>query len=140
MGIGCLLAGAGYIFMILAARVVAPTEKGSLFWLTSTTWLFTMGELFISPIGLSLVTKLAPQRLQSRLMGMWFLSSFFGNYAAGFIGSFYEKMPKESFFLLCTALGIFAGLIFMATRKPLQAVIGQAALATGGCPCGSHRR
>jgi len=126
MGIGCILAGAGFIFMILAAKVVAPTEKGSIFWLTSTTWLFTMGELFISPIGLSLVTKLAPLRLQSRMMGMWFLSSFFGNYAAGFIGSFYEKMSKDSFFLLCTCLGIFAGLAFIATKKPLGKIIKEA--------------
>lgn len=124
MGVGCMLCGVAYIVMIAAAQAMPGNEKGSLWWLVITTWLFTMGELYLSPIGLSLVTKVAPARMVSMLMGMWFLSSFFGNYAAGFIGGFYEKMPKESFFALLTAMGVAAGMIFFAARKPLKRVIG----------------
>ncbi len=124
MGIGCVLLGASFLIMVAASRVVGPDERGSLLWLVSTVFLLTIGELYLSPIGLSLVTKVAPARMVSMLMGMWFLSSFFGNYLAGFIGSFYSSMPKETFFFLLTGLGIGAGLIFFAANKPLRRAIG----------------
>jgi POT family proton-dependent oligopeptide transporter len=124
MGIGCVILGGAFVIMIAASKVIGPTEKGSLLWLVSTTWLFTMGELYLSPIGLSLVTKVAPARMVSMLMGMWFLSSFFGNYLSGFIGGFYETMTKDAFFTLLLALGIGAGLIFFAANKPLRKTIG----------------
>jgi POT family proton-dependent oligopeptide transporter len=83
-----------------------------------------MGELYLSPIGLSLVTKVAPARMVSMLMGMWFLSSFFGNYLAGFIGGFYGTMSKETFFAMLMVMGVSAGLIFFAANKPLRKAIG----------------
>jgi POT family proton-dependent oligopeptide transporter len=60
----------------------------------------------------------------SMLMGMWFLSSFFGNYLSGFIGGFYEIMNKDVFFTMLLALGVGAGLIFFAANKPLRKTIG----------------
>ncbi|MBC7386532.1 MAG: peptide MFS transporter [Cryobacterium sp.] len=124
MGIGCLLLGVAFVVMIGASKVVGANEKGSLMWLVTTTWLFTMGELYLSPIGLSLVTKVAPARLVSMMMGMWFLSSFFGNYLSGFIGGYYELMSKDAFFTLLTALGVGAALIFFAANKPLKRSLG----------------
>ena len=124
MGIGCVLLGGAFLIMIAATRAVGPGEQGSLLWLVSTTWFFTMGELYLSPIGLSLVTKVAPARMVSMLMGMWFLSSFFGNYLSGFIGGFYETMNKDAFFTLLMALGVGSGLIFFAANKPLRDAIG----------------
>jgi POT family proton-dependent oligopeptide transporter len=124
MGIGCVLLGGAFLIMIAASKIVGPAEQGSLLWLVTTTWLFTMGELYLSPIGLSLVTKVAPARMVSMLMGMWFLSSFFGNYLSGFIGGFYEMMNKDAFFTLLLALGVGAGLIFFAANKPLRRTIG----------------
>lgn len=126
MGIGCMLLGVAFVIMIFASKAVGPDEKGSLMWLVSTTWLFTMGELYLSPIGLSLVSKVAPGRLVSMMMGMWFLSSFFGNYLSGAIGGFYETMSKDAFFTLLTVLGVSAGLIFFAANKPLKRAIGDA--------------
>jgi len=70
------------------------------------------------------VTKVAPARIVSMMMGMWFLSSFFGNYLSGYIGSFYSRMPKSNFFLLLTALGVGAGLAIWALNKPLKKAIG----------------
>ncbi len=125
MGIGCVLLGLSMVIMIAASRLVAPDQKGSLLWLVSTTWLLTMGELYLSPIGLSLVTKMSPPRMVSMMMGMWFLSSFFGNYLAGFIGGYYNVMTKEAFFTLLTALGIGSGLIFFAVNRPLSRGLGQ---------------
>jgi dipeptide/tripeptide permease len=63
-------------------RVVGD-GKGSLFWPIFCTLMLTVGELYLSPIGLSLVTKVSPVRIVSMMMGMWFVSSFFGNIALG---------------------------------------------------------
>lgn len=128
MGIGCVLCGLAFITMVLAAKVVGedPTVKGSLMWLVMTTWIFTMGELYLSPIGLSLVTKVAPAKMLSMMMGMWFLSSFFGNYLSGYLGSFYEKMPKDAFFLMLSVLGVVVGFFFFAAESRMKKVIGDA--------------
>jgi POT family proton-dependent oligopeptide transporter len=127
MGIGCVLCGAAYIIMIIAARTVGGgAEKGSLMWLVSTTAIFTLGELYLSPIGLSLVTKVAPERMLSMMMGMWLGSSFFGNYLAGYLGTFYEKMPKDAFFGMLCAMGIVVGLFFFAAEGTMKKVIGDA--------------
>jgi POT family proton-dependent oligopeptide transporter len=125
MGIGCFLCGSAYIFMIMAAKFVPGTEKGSVIWLTLTTLMFTLGELYLSPIGLSLVTKVSPAPIVSMMMGMWFLSSFFGNYLTGFIGSFYSKMSHDSFFTMLTAIGVITGLVFYILRKPISSAIGK---------------
>jgi POT family proton-dependent oligopeptide transporter len=57
-------------------------------------------------------------------MGMWFLSSFFGNFLSGYIGTYYEKMSRDSFFLLLTVLGIAAGAAIFALRTPLKNAVG----------------
>jgi POT family proton-dependent oligopeptide transporter len=57
------------------------------------------------------------------MMGVWFLSSFFGNYLSGYLGTFWEKMPKEQFFLLMFALSFGAGLAFLALLAPLKKAI-----------------
>ena len=124
MGIGCVLLGLSFVVMIVAAKIVLPHERGSLLWLVSSSAILTIGELYLSPIGLSLVTKISPARMVSMLMGMWFLSSFFGDYLSGFIGGFYGTMTKEEFFALMTGLGIGAGLIFFAANKPLGKTLG----------------
>lgn len=125
MGIGCFLCGAAYIVMIAAALVVPEDQKGSVFWLMATTWVFTMGEIYLSPIGLSLVTKVAPQPIVSTMMGLWFMSSFFGNYMTGFLGMFYSKMSHNNFFLMLTVLGCVTGLVFFVIKKPLSRAIGK---------------
>ena len=127
MGIGCMLCGVAFIVMIIASKVVGeePGVKGSLLWLALTTWIFTMGELYLSPIGLSLVSKVAPRRMLSMMMGMWFLSSFIGNYLGGYIGSFYSVMSKDSFFLLLCVMGIVTGLLFILSEKLIVKHVGK---------------
>lgn len=125
MGIGCVLCGFAYVFMILAAKFVPGAEKGSVMWLMATTFIFTIGEIYLSPIGLSLVTRVSPKPIVSTMMGVWLMSSFFGNYLTGYLGTFYETMPKEQFFMMLFALGVGAGLVFFAVSKPLKKAIGQ---------------
>ncbi len=125
MGIGCLLCGAAYIVMIMAAKAMPGDEKGSVMWLTGTVFIFTMGELYLSPIGLSLVTKVAPKPILSTMMGLWFLSSFFGNYMTGYLGTFYDTMSKNSYFSMLCAIGIVTGIIFFIVRRPIENAIGK---------------
>ncbi|MFA6028591.1 MAG: peptide MFS transporter [Elusimicrobiota bacterium] len=124
MAIGCILLGVSFLVLIPGSRVVAAGGKASLLSLTLCTAILTVGELYLSPIGLSLVTKLAPARMVSMLMGAWFLSSFFGNYMCGFIGGYWEKMSHESFFIMLCALASGAGLCMFALIKPLKRAIG----------------
>ena len=125
MALGCFLAGAAYVIMILAAQGTGQEERRSVLWLLGTSFILTLGELYLSPIGLSLVTKAAPARIVSMMMGVWFLSSFFGNYLSGYLGTFWMKMPRENFFLLMFSLSFVTGLSFFALLAPLKKAIGQ---------------
>lgn len=125
MGIGCVLCGLAYVVMILAAKAAPDAEKASVLWLAGTVFIFTMGELYLSPIGLSLVTKVSPKPIVSMMMGMWFLSSFFGNYMTGFIGTFYSSMTKDAFFSMLCAMGVITGIIFFILKRPLEREIGK---------------
>jgi POT family proton-dependent oligopeptide transporter len=123
MALGCIILGFSFILMIIGARIVGDGQ-GSLFWPVASTLILTIGELYLSPIGLSLVTKVAPTRVVSFMMGMWFLSSFFGNLLCGYIGLFYTRMPKELFFTMLLAIGVAAGLAIFAFNRPLKKAIG----------------
>ena len=122
MALGCTLLGASFVVMIVGAQVVAD-GKGSMLWLLSCTLLLTLGELYLSPVGLSLVTKVAPARIVSMMLGMWFLSSFAGNFLSGAIGVLYTRWSPEAFFALLTALGIGTGLAIWAFNKPLRGAL-----------------
>ncbi len=123
MALGYFLAGASYLVMILAAHSTGPEERRSVAWLIGTISILTMGELYLSPIGLSLVTKAAPARMVSMMMGVWFLSSFFGNYLSGFLGTFWERMPRDAFFLMLTGLGLGGAVAIRLLGRPLERVI-----------------
>jgi POT family proton-dependent oligopeptide transporter len=123
MAMGCTITGLSFVVMIVGARVVG-SEKGSLFWPVFSTLLLTFGELYLSPIGLSLVTKVSPVRIVSMMMGMWFLSSFFGNLLSGYIGQLYTFLSKSGFFCVLMVLGIAAGLAILLVNKRLKAAMG----------------
>jgi POT family proton-dependent oligopeptide transporter len=123
MAIGCFILGASFLVMVAGARVVGDGQ-GSLMWPLVCTLLLTVGELYLSPIGLSLVTKVSPARMVSMMMGMWFLSSFFGGVLNGYLGVLYDKMPKEAFFMVLSVLGASAGVAMWAFNKPLKKALG----------------
>ncbi|MBF0316270.1 MAG: peptide MFS transporter [Oligoflexia bacterium] len=123
MAIGCILLGLSFLLMIPAAMIVSQVGITSAWWLIGCIFVLTIGELYLSPVGLSLVTKVAPARMVSMMMGVWFLSSFFGNYMAGFLGTFWEKMSKESFFSLMIALAVGAGLLLFSLRHRLGSTL-----------------
>ena len=123
MAVGCILLGLSFLILIPSARAVASGRQAGLTPLVLCSVVITVGELYLSPVGLSLVTKLAPPRMVSMLMGMWFLSSAFGDYLCGYIGAFWTRMPHESFFLLLSALACGTGLGMFALLKPLKRAI-----------------
>ncbi|MEQ1621119.1 MAG: peptide MFS transporter [Methylococcales bacterium] len=123
MAFGAGLLGASFLVLIVAVSGIESTEKISFLWLVLCTLIYTIGELYLSPIGLSLVTKVSPPRLVGMMMGMWFLATFFGNYLSGYIGTYYEKMPKDSFFLLLAILGVGTGLLIFAFKAPLKKAV-----------------
>jgi len=124
MAFGAGLLGASFLVLIVAVSGVESTMKISFLWLVLCTLIYTLGELYLSPIGLSLVTKVSPPRLVGMMMGMWFLATFFGNYLSGYIGTYYEKIPKDSFFLLLAVLGAATGLAIFAFKAPLKKAVG----------------
>ena len=122
---GCFLLGAGFLVMIPAALDYSATGMPvNVLWLVLFTLLATIGELYLSPVGLSLVTKLAPIRMVSMIMGIWLLSSFFGNYAAGFLGSYWEEVGKVWFFFAMAVIPFVAGVIIRLIMKPFKRAIG----------------
>ena len=124
MAIGCCLLGLSFLPLIYITAGLQPDQRISFLWLVGCTLIYTVGELYLSPIGLSLVTKVAPARLVSMMMGVWYLSSFFGNFLSGYLGTYYSKMTKEMFFLMLAVLGVAAGAAIFALRNPLKRAVG----------------
>jgi POT family proton-dependent oligopeptide transporter len=122
MAIGCGLLGVSFLVMLLGSQVIGG-GRGSPWWLVACTLLLTVGELYLSPVGLSLVTKAAPARIVSMMMGIWLFAAFFGNFLSGAIGVLYTRWSTPAFFLLLTALGLGAALAIWASRRPLKAAL-----------------
>jgi proton-dependent oligopeptide transporter, POT family len=123
MGLGCLGLALANGVLILAAWY-AGAGKASWLWLLVYFIVLTMGELYISPIGLSLVSQVAPPAYLSVTMGAWLATSFIGNFGAGWLGSFWSGMDKAHFFALMSAIALAASAAIFALRKPVERALG----------------
>ncbi|MFL6196256.1 MAG: peptide MFS transporter [Thermoanaerobaculia bacterium] len=119
--VGLILLGLGFGVMAWASiltsgqtRQVAPT------WLILTYLLHTCGELCLSPVGLSTVTKLAPQRKVGQMMGIWFMSVALGNLMAGLVAGRFESLPLPQLFGTVASITAGAGLILFVLVKPIR--------------------
>ena len=110
MAIGLITLGAGFGFMVLGAQAAEGGSKVTPFWIIAALFVHTCGELCLSPVGLSLVSKLAPLKFASMLMGTWFLANFVANFIAGQLSGQVDKISERGFILPGQA-GFF--LIFM---------------------------
>ena len=122
MALGCFGVMLSNLILV-AAAVVAGGGKTSWLWLFAYFVVITIGELYISPTGLSLVSKIAPIRYLSMLMGVWLATSFTGNFIAGWLGSFWSSMDKADFFLMIAAISGVAGAAILAFNRPLRAMV-----------------
>jgi proton-dependent oligopeptide transporter, POT family len=114
MVLGLVLTGIGFIAMLAAVFDQEAAGKASMFWLVLAYFFHTTGELCISPVGLSMVTKLAPLRLASLMMGVWFLINFVANWLAGIIGSYAESLGERTIFGgLVVTLFVFSAILWL---------------------------
>jgi proton-dependent oligopeptide transporter, POT family len=121
--IGVILMGSGFLVMAVAATLVAGGSKVMPYWLVTTYLLHTVGELCLSPVGLSYVTKLSPKRFVGQMMGMWFLSLSLGNLAAGLIAGQFDAnniaaMPGQYMHIVYFAVGL--GALLLALSGPVK--------------------
>jgi len=126
MALGCAGCGAAYLIMAGAA-FYAGEGKASWLWLLAFFVVITTAELYLSPIGLSLVSKVAPLRYLSMMMGVWLATSFIGNLGAGYLGSFWSSMTKLQFFLMIAAVAMAGGAVIWAFDRPLRAALRRGA-------------
>lgn len=126
-GIGLILLGLGFGALAVASRGIsqgATTAEVSMWWLIVAFLFHTLGELFVSPVGLSYVSKLAPAKLVGLMFGIWFLASAIANYLAGFTGSYIdaisEKYGLSTFFLIYTLIPIIAGVVILSLTSKIK--------------------
>ena len=125
MGMGMVILGIGFWFMLGAVSerggdIKDTAVKASLFWLVMTYFIHTVGELCISPVGLSVVTKLSPPKLASVLMAVWMLSSSVANFLGGFIAAYVEKMGAGQIFTYISGFVIVCGVLLILLNKPIS--------------------
>lgn len=121
-----IISGLSALVMVFAVMSVPSiyTHKTSSVWLFLTYGIFTISEICLSPIGLSFVSKLAPPRLTSLMMGGWFLATSLGGKVAGVMATFWDKIPdKKVFFGIITIAAILGGLLIFAKVKSLNQIV-----------------
>ena len=123
---GLILVGLGFLLLAPGASF-AQAGTGvriSPMWLAGAYLLHTLGELCLSPVGLSMVTKLAPLRLVGSVMGIWFLTNAFGNKFGGMIAGYFERLPLPQLFGAVGAVAIGAGVVLLLFVKPIKNMMG----------------
>ncbi|OJH39579.1 peptide MFS transporter [Cystobacter ferrugineus] len=120
MAMGLLLVSFGFVFMLGASKQSGAEGKAAMIWVVAAYFFHTAGELCLSPVGLSMVTKLAPTRFASALMGVWFIANAVANYLAGLIGGYAEKLGEFDLFLAITAFTAVAGVVLLAVSSVLK--------------------
>src|SRR6266581_943596 len=123
MALGCFGVTLANIIMMAAAWQAGGAPDASWLWLFAYFVVITIGELYLSPVGLSLVSKAAPARMVSMMMGVWLGTSFVGNFIGGWLGSFWSSMDKMYFFLMIAIVAALAGVVIAAFNRPLGKIL-----------------
>jgi len=134
MVIGCALLAISFALMAGVAWMIGPHGRASWTWLILHFTVYTVGELYLSPVGLALVARVAPPQVLSMMMGYWFVSTFIGNTLAGLMGSFWDRMSKPGFFLVVAALAAAGALITWVLSLPLKPILHKDAVGAGEHP------
>jgi proton-dependent oligopeptide transporter, POT family len=125
---GMIICGLSSFIMVAACLVTnIYTDKVSSAWIFTSYGVFTISELFLSPIGLSLTSKVAPKRITSLMMGGWFLTTSLGGKISGILAGFWDQFEaKWIFFAISAVAAIAAGLLLMPLTKRLAVVVDEA--------------
>jgi POT family proton-dependent oligopeptide transporter len=132
--LGLLGMGLGFAVLVPAAGLTGGGAKVGPLWLLATYLLHTIGELCLSPVGLSAYTRLAPARVASLMMGVWFLSISVGDYVGGRIAGLYETFSLPSLFGVCAATGVGAAICLALLVRPIQRMLSAADAGSGSQP------
>ncbi len=126
---GLLFMGLAFLILIPAGAMAqsAPGVRVSPWWLVASYGISELGELCLSPVGLSAVTTLAPVRIVGLMMGVWFLSNAFGNKLAGWAASFFSTMPLQTLFGDVSAVLLVAAVVMFLLVKPIRRLTNEAA-------------
>ncbi|MCB9383180.1 MAG: peptide MFS transporter [Bryobacterales bacterium] len=103
--------GFGFLVMVAAANLATEDFKVSPMWLITTYLLHTLGELCLSPVGLSAMTKLAPRQIVGQILGVWFLAAAIGNYMGGELATFFETFPLPKLFGAVAGVSLAVGVL-----------------------------
>ncbi|MDD3985497.1 MAG: peptide MFS transporter [Methanobacterium sp.] len=120
---GLLLLSIGFMILVIASKTLDTGANISPLWLIAAYILFTFGELCISPIGLSMVSKLSPARFTCLLMGIWFLTNAFANVLAGFLSTLYPDPSQPTAYILGIPIDNFTAFFMVFVILSLIAVI-----------------
>ena len=118
--LGMLMTAGAYLVMVTASLSGGDHGRVSLLWLVSAYLVISIAEVMISPMGLSMVTKLAPPRLGGVLMGLWFVSTSLGNKLAGVLGALWTPWPHHRFFSLLVVTSLLAALLLVSQHRRLR--------------------
>ncbi len=121
---GLLLSGTAFVLMVPAALIAARGTLAGPLWLVGCYFLQTIGELCLSPVGLSAMSKLAPERAAGFMMGIWFLSISIGNWMAGKAASLYSSLSLPTLFGAVAAFSLLAALALAVLIKPTVRLMG----------------
>jgi proton-dependent oligopeptide transporter, POT family len=119
---GLFFMGLAFLVLVPAARLAqdGTGARVSPWWLVAAYFISELGEMCLSPVGLSVVTKLAPVRIVGLMMGVWFLSNALGNKLAGWAAGFFSTMPLPTLFGTVAAVTLAAALALTVLVKPVR--------------------
>jgi len=127
MSRGAIIVGVAYL-MLAAVATHAGFGRASWIWLALFFVVFTLGELYILPIGLGLFARLAPPGLSATIVAGWFLAIFTGSLSAGLVGSLWSLMSHATYFLLLAALTFVAAAFLFALNRSSERIESERAI------------
>src|SRR5262249_43784524 len=126
LALGFFLVGLANLVMAAAAWTHDGGGQASPLWLVAYFVIVTLGELHVGPVGLALVSRVAPPRLLSLMMGLWLAASFPGEILGGWLGGFWSSMEKPVFFLMIGAVAAAGGAAMLMLKPILRSAFDEA--------------
>jgi POT family proton-dependent oligopeptide transporter len=118
--LGLILVGISFVVMVGAASAAGTEGEAAAMWLVGVYFIQTLGELCISPVGLSTTTKLAPAAIVGTAMGVWFLSVSVGDVIGGWVAGLYDQVSLELYFGISGAAAILVGIVVVLNRNGIR--------------------
>lgn len=124
--LGLVFVALGFLWMVPAAQLAANGDRVGWWWLLGCYFLHTVGEMCISPVGLSAMSKLAPARVASLMMGVWFLATSVGSFIGGTVAGLYEKFSLPQLFGVVAVYALVFAAVLAALIKPVKRMLARA--------------